>query len=256
MYPRGIRDLQADALFASTLQPSDPLSVGQIRQAITVALGAYGGAGGAGRVAQEFGDHPETAADRMRWARASVAPMDRQPVPGIRRVPAAGGSVRGGHGAAETAGNRVMDDGLIRVCAVAARAAGRRMTPRHLKALHDSVEQASCLPSRFDWDRKAAAHAEIVSLLASTTGDPAPSRPTSRSERNGQMTGLLATTRQGFPRSPVRSGEGRLSPGLGGGVSDQPPGDDNQPSAQGGDHGLAATYAVIGQDLLAAHQFL
>jgi DNA-binding GntR family transcriptional regulator len=66
-----------------------------------------------------------------------------------------------------------MDDELIRVCAVAARAACRRMTPRYLKALHDSVKQACCLPSRFDWDRKVIAHAEIVSLLADAAGDPA-----------------------------------------------------------------------------------
>src|ERR1700753_4244293 len=73
-----------------------------------------------------------------------------------------------------TASDRVMDDDeLIRMCAVAAHVACRRMTPRYLKALHDSVEQACCLPSRFDWDRKAASHAEIVNLLADATGDPA-----------------------------------------------------------------------------------
>jgi hypothetical protein len=101
MYPRSIRDLQADALFASVLQPSDPLSVDQIRQAIAMTLDAHGGAGCAGRVAQEFGDHPETAADRMRWARVSVAVLDRQPAPRIRRVPPAGGSVRAGNVEAE-----------------------------------------------------------------------------------------------------------------------------------------------------------
>jgi DNA-binding GntR family transcriptional regulator len=65
------------------------------------------------------------------------------------------------------------DDELIRVCAVAARVACRRMTPRYLKALRDCVEQACCLPSGFDWDRKAAAHAEIVNLLADAAADPA-----------------------------------------------------------------------------------
>jgi DNA-binding GntR family transcriptional regulator len=65
-----------------------------------------------------------------------------------------------------------MDDELIRVCAVAARAACQRMTPGHLKALHDSVERACYLPSRFDWDRKVVAHAEIVDLLADAAGDP------------------------------------------------------------------------------------
>jgi DNA-binding GntR family transcriptional regulator len=75
--------------------------------------------------------------------------------------------------AAETADDRVMDDELIRVCAAATRIACRRMTPRYLKALDDSVEQACCLPSRFDWDRKVAAHAEIVNLLADAAADPA-----------------------------------------------------------------------------------
>jgi DNA-binding GntR family transcriptional regulator len=69
--------------------------------------------------------------------------------------------------------DRVTDDELLRLCAVAARVACRRMTPRYLKALHDSVEQACCLPSAFDWDRKAAAHAEIVNLLADAAADPA-----------------------------------------------------------------------------------
>jgi len=61
---------EADALFVSALQRSDELSAGQIRQAIAAAVGAFGCSGCAERVAQEFGDHPETAAARMRWARA------------------------------------------------------------------------------------------------------------------------------------------------------------------------------------------
>ena len=61
---------EADALFVSALQRSDELSAGQIRQAVAAAVGAFGYSGCAGRVAQEFGDHPETAAARMRWARA------------------------------------------------------------------------------------------------------------------------------------------------------------------------------------------
>jgi hypothetical protein len=63
---------EADALFVSALQRSDELSAAQIRQAIAAAVGAFGYSGCAGRVAQEFGDHPETAAARMRWARAAA----------------------------------------------------------------------------------------------------------------------------------------------------------------------------------------
>jgi hypothetical protein len=89
MYPRSVRALQADALFASALQRSDEVNPGQIHQAITMSLDAYGGAGCAGRVAQEFGDHPETAAARMRWALATVAVLAGQPVPAMRRIAAA-----------------------------------------------------------------------------------------------------------------------------------------------------------------------
>ena len=72
MYPRSVDALQADALFASALQHGDEPDISQVRRAIALALDAYGGTGCAGRVAQEFGDHPDTAALRMRWARAAI----------------------------------------------------------------------------------------------------------------------------------------------------------------------------------------
>ncbi|HJY03837.1 MAG TPA: hypothetical protein VJ351_23780 [Streptosporangiaceae bacterium] len=86
MYPRSVRALQADALFVSALQRSDELNTSQIWRAVSVALTAYGAAGCAERVAQEFGDHPEIAAGRMRWARATVAILEGQPVPRTRRM--------------------------------------------------------------------------------------------------------------------------------------------------------------------------
>jgi hypothetical protein len=64
---------RADALFASILQCSDEPSPGQVRQAIAAAVAAYGGPGCAARVAQAFGEHPETAVTRMRWVRTMVA---------------------------------------------------------------------------------------------------------------------------------------------------------------------------------------
>ena len=60
----------ADALFVSELQGSDKPDAGQVHRAIAAAVRAHGGRGCAQRVAQEFGDHPETAVERMRWARA------------------------------------------------------------------------------------------------------------------------------------------------------------------------------------------
>jgi len=61
--------VRADAVFVSGLQCCDEPSAGQVRQAVAAAVRAFGCSGCAGRVAQEFGDHPETAVIRMRWAR-------------------------------------------------------------------------------------------------------------------------------------------------------------------------------------------
>ena len=63
----------ADALFASALQRSDEPSARQVRQAVAAAIRTYGGQGCAERVAQEYGDHPDVAAARMRWARATAS---------------------------------------------------------------------------------------------------------------------------------------------------------------------------------------
>jgi hypothetical protein len=67
-----VETAQADALFASALQHSDGPSATQIRQAITAAIRIFGARGCAARVAQAYGEHPETAVVRMRWARAVV----------------------------------------------------------------------------------------------------------------------------------------------------------------------------------------
>ena len=95
----------ADALFASVLQRSDNPSAGQARKAIAAAVRAYGGLGCVQRVAQEFGDHPEAAVNRMRWARAvagelfaspsasaqqSLPRQARPPVASVPRWPLAG----------------------------------------------------------------------------------------------------------------------------------------------------------------------
>ena len=68
-----ISTARADALFASTLQRSDVSTVAQVDGAIASALAAFGIQGCADRVAQAYGEHPETAVLRMRWARATVA---------------------------------------------------------------------------------------------------------------------------------------------------------------------------------------
>jgi len=73
LYDLSISAVRADALFVSALQSSDEPSAVQVKQAIAAATRAFGDLGCAARVAQEYGEHPETAVTRMRWARTAVA---------------------------------------------------------------------------------------------------------------------------------------------------------------------------------------
>ena len=61
---------------------------------------------------------------------------------------------------------------MIRAQAMAVRIACARMTVLHLTEFHDSVERACDLTARSQWDRKAAAHAEIFRLLADVVDEP------------------------------------------------------------------------------------
>ena len=61
---------------------------------------------------------------------------------------------------------------MIQALAMAALMACARMTILHLTELHNSVERACGLRARSQWDRKAAAHAEIYRLLADVVDDP------------------------------------------------------------------------------------
>jgi hypothetical protein len=66
--------LRAEALFLSALQPSDHPDFEQIEAAIRDALCVHGGDDGcAADFAAEYGDHPDLAYKRMRWALASAA---------------------------------------------------------------------------------------------------------------------------------------------------------------------------------------
>lgn len=67
-----MRAARADALFASTLQRSDEPTALQVERAIAAATRTFGDVGCAARVAQEYGEHPETAASRMHWARMAA----------------------------------------------------------------------------------------------------------------------------------------------------------------------------------------
>ena len=61
------------ALFCSGLQPSDAPTADMVAAAISRAVRQFGVGGCAGRMAQEFGDHPDAAATRMRWVRQLIA---------------------------------------------------------------------------------------------------------------------------------------------------------------------------------------
>jgi hypothetical protein len=65
-------DAQYEALFASSLQKSDKASPAMATAAICDTIRELGSDGCADRMAQEFGDHPEEARNRMRWARELV----------------------------------------------------------------------------------------------------------------------------------------------------------------------------------------
>src|SRR5437764_15031897 len=80
-YQPTISAVWADALFVTVLHGCDQPSAGQVRQAVARAVCIFGPRGCAELVAQEFGDHPETAVTRMRWARelAAEAIRDREP---------------------------------------------------------------------------------------------------------------------------------------------------------------------------------
>jgi hypothetical protein len=86
--------VRADALFASDLQRGDEPSVAQVDQAIAAAVGALGARGCAARVAQEYGEHPETAAVRMRWARGLAANGPGRISPASVHRPPSGGAPR------------------------------------------------------------------------------------------------------------------------------------------------------------------
>ena len=70
---------RCEALFASALQRSDTPAPDVVAEAITRTVRQFGTRGCAGRMAQEFGDHPEAAAERMRWVRQLITQIPALP---------------------------------------------------------------------------------------------------------------------------------------------------------------------------------
>jgi hypothetical protein len=61
---------------------------------------------------------------------------------------------------------------LIETLAKATRVVCAEITAPRLAALRDSARQASGIPAKLEWDRKAAAYAEFFGLLAEAADDP------------------------------------------------------------------------------------
>jgi hypothetical protein len=67
-----VRIARVEAVFCSCLQPSDTPIPEQVRGVVANIARLKGCRGCAAQVAQEFGEHPELAAPRMRWAAEQV----------------------------------------------------------------------------------------------------------------------------------------------------------------------------------------
>jgi nitrogenase molybdenum-iron protein alpha/beta subunit len=67
-----VKDLAAEALFVSSLQPSECPSRQSVEQAVTAMILLHGSDGCAAEVATEFGDHPDVAVRRMHWVHAEL----------------------------------------------------------------------------------------------------------------------------------------------------------------------------------------
>jgi hypothetical protein len=67
------------ALFASALQPSGAPDAAMAAEAITATVRRLGIHGCLSRMAQEFGDHPDAAAARVRWVCQLTAQMPAWP---------------------------------------------------------------------------------------------------------------------------------------------------------------------------------
>ena len=69
-----VNDARCVALFASGLQPSDAPTSETVTQAINRTIRRLGVRSCVAQMAQEFGDHPDAAASRMRWVRQLPIP--------------------------------------------------------------------------------------------------------------------------------------------------------------------------------------
>ncbi len=75
--PAQLLAARAEALFTSGLSARSEYTQVEVAAAIRHAIGTHNGIRGCvAEVAAAYGDHPETAAHRMRWARAVIEGMN------------------------------------------------------------------------------------------------------------------------------------------------------------------------------------
>jgi hypothetical protein len=79
--PSTLESARAEALFVSTVQPSELPTADEVRHAVAATLRRWRISGCVAQVAAEFGDHPETAVARMSWALATVRAAYAGPSP-------------------------------------------------------------------------------------------------------------------------------------------------------------------------------
>ncbi|GGJ81566.1 hypothetical protein GCM10010123_09180 [Pilimelia anulata] len=72
-----IEETRVEALFASPVQRSEHPAADAVRDAVEHTLARHGERGCAALMAREFGEHPETAVPRMRWALAMIRDVYR-----------------------------------------------------------------------------------------------------------------------------------------------------------------------------------
>jgi hypothetical protein len=74
-----VNEARCEALFISGLQASDAPTADVLTEVISRTVRQYGVRGCACRMAQEFGDHPEAAIERMRWVRQLLVEAPSSP---------------------------------------------------------------------------------------------------------------------------------------------------------------------------------
>jgi hypothetical protein len=72
MTPQLLEHVRAEALFVSDVQSSEALDSDGIRRAVMLNVRRHGPRGCAALVAHEFGEHPDTAVNRMGWVLDAV----------------------------------------------------------------------------------------------------------------------------------------------------------------------------------------